>query len=112
MLDIQFIRDNKDKVQRAAAAKGSDVSIDELLTVDDERRELIASVEAVRQERNEQAAELKKGRPTPEQIEHGKALKQRIADKEAALEAVEGRYKSLLKLVPNVPSEATPIGDS
>ena len=45
MLDIKFIRENKDLVKEAARKKYIDVDIDELIEVDDKRRELLSRVE-------------------------------------------------------------------
>ncbi|HEU4984119.1 MAG TPA: serine--tRNA ligase, partial [Nitrososphaera sp.] len=110
MLDIQFIRDNPELVQEKSRQKGYDVAVDELLRADEERRRLLGEVEQVRAERNVLADQLKQGRPTPEQIEQGKALKQQLAELEARLEPVEDAYLGLLKAVPNMPFDYVPVG--
>ena len=50
MLDIKFIRENKDIVKAAATKKHIEVDIDRLIEVDDDRRKRIASFEAKKAE--------------------------------------------------------------
>ena len=54
----------------------------------------------------------KDGKPSPEQIEKGKQLKQKLADLDAEIEPVENLYERLLKAVPNMPLDDVPIGYS
>ena len=53
MLDINFIRENKDIVKDGAQKKGITVDIDKLIILDDQRRVLLKEVEAKRAEQNE-----------------------------------------------------------
>ena len=63
MLDIRFIRENAERVQTAATQKGYQVSIAQLLELDDSRRTLQRQVDELRQKRNEIAAKMKNGQP-------------------------------------------------
>jgi seryl-tRNA synthetase len=65
MLDIQYIRENSNRVSEAAAQKGYPVDVAELLQLDARRRELVTQIETVRSERNSLADKLKKGKPYP-----------------------------------------------
>jgi seryl-tRNA synthetase len=112
MLDIQFIRDNPDVVQQAAANKGVEVSVNELLELDRQRRDLIGRTGEIRAARNDLSARSKNSRPTEDMIQVGKELKLELASKEEQLAEFETRYRTLLKQLPNIPSEDTPIGDS
>lgn len=112
MLDIQFIRDNHQKVKDAAKAKNISVDIDELLTLDLKRRELLQGIEKLRKARNETAAQMKNGQPSPDLIAEGKRIKQSLAEIEAELEPTESEFKVLLKAVPNMPLDSVPIGSS
>lgn len=112
MLDIQFIRDNADQAKAAAKNKGINVDVDELLKLDEQRRKQITEIEAIRSERNEIAASMKGQKPSDEQIEKAKQLKDELQKLEEAFEPVDSRFKELLYLVPNIPSEDTPIGNS
>jgi seryl-tRNA synthetase len=111
MLDIKFIRENKEKVEEAIKNKRSKANLNDLLALDDKRRELLGQIDANRAKRNELAeAGKKEGKPSPEKIEEGKKLKEDIAAQEQALAIIEDEYLKTLCLVPNVPAEDTPIG--
>lgn len=110
MLDIQFIRENIQKVKDTAAAKNVAVDIDALLELDRKRRELLQEVEKLRKARNETAAQMKNGQPSPELIAEGKRIKEALNEFEAQLEPTEESYRKLLLSVPNVMEEDVPIG--
>ena len=74
MLDIQYIRENHKKVKQAASNKNISVDIDELLTLDQKRRELLQEIEKLRKARNETAAQMKNGIPAPELIAEGRRI--------------------------------------
>ena len=112
MLDIQFIRDNREVVEKAAQDKGAKVSIEELLKLDDQRRGLIQQIDEARAKRNELSNEMKGGKPSPESIAQVKEIKDQLTQLEDELEQIENDYKPLLDAVPNIPSEDTPVGDS
>jgi len=110
MLDIQFIRDNRELVEQSAAAKGTKVDISKLLAADEQRRKLIAEIETLRADRNNLASNGPAASPSAENIEKGKDLKKNIAEKQAALEPVEAEFNELLKDIPNVIPDDTPAG--
>lgn len=109
MLDIRFIRDNPELVQQAADNKGYDVSIRELLKSDESRRELQVKADELRTRRNEIAAQMKGGKPAPELVEQGKAIKIELAELENQLRSKEDEYLRLLKAVPNLPTADVPV---
>lgn len=113
MLDIQYIRDNTGNVREAAKNKKAHVDIDELLDVDGQRRLLLQEVEILRAKKNEVNTEITKasnGKERKETIEKGRDIKRELEEKEPLLKDLESRYIELMYLVPNVPSEDTPIG--
>lgn len=110
MLDIRFIRENAERVQEAARQKGYDVSIADLLTVDDQRRELQQAVDELRAKRNDIAAQMKGGRPEPSLIEQGKQIKAQLAEQETSLRNAEEGVAALLSQVPNVTADDVPLG--
>ncbi|MBX4188764.1 serine--tRNA ligase [Candidatus Saccharibacteria bacterium] len=110
MLDIRFVRENKELVEKSAAAKGYSVDVSKLLEVDDNRRKLIAEVERVRAERNQLADEMKSGQTDPGKIEHGKKLKDSLVQLEKQLGPVNDEYDKLLRQIPNVIPDDTPQG--
>lgn len=111
MLDIQFIRDNPDLVQRKTEEKGyKNVDVRKLLGIDSKRRELLMGVEDLRAQRNKLSDAMKGAKPTPEQIEQGKRLKEEIAVKEEELGKIEAQFTDAMWTVPNVTFDDVPLG--
>lgn len=112
MLDIQFIRDNPDLVVEKSKQKGYNIDVIQLLGFDKERRELLQQVEDLRRQRNEQAAAMKGGKPSQEQIAAGRDLRDKLGKLEHQLDAIEKEFIELLKKVPNMPTDDVPVGSS
>ena len=111
MLDIRYIRENADRVQESAKNKGyDDVSIARLLDTDEQRRQLQQQVDELRTWRNEIAGQMKGGKPAPELIEQGRALKEELAKLESDLRDVEAAFQAQMDAVPNVTLEDVPLG--
>lgn len=112
MLDIQFVRDNPSLVKEKSKQKGYDVDIDRLLDLDKKRREILAHVEELRRQRNDLAEGTKGQRPSEEQVSKGRQIKEDVAALEDQLALAEQEFLVLLKQVPNMPTEDTPVGAS
>ncbi len=110
MLDINYIRANRRKVEDAIHNKGYEIDLTEILALDDERKSLSQKIDDLRQERNKISAQMKNGKPDKELIEKGKALKKELSELEPKLSEVEKNYISKLKTVPNVPEDDVPVG--
>ncbi len=110
MLDIQFIRENPQTVEDKARQKGYEVNVHELLRLDEERRTLLGKLEALRGKRNDNAATMKGGKPTPEIIEQGKQIKTELVQLEQQFNDVDAAYTKLLAAVPNMPLADVPVG--
>ena len=111
MLDIRYIRENANRVQESAKNKGyNDVSIAHLLDTDEQRRQLQQQVDELRTRRNEIAGQMKGGKPAPELIEQGRALKEELAKLESDLRDVEAAFQAQMDAVPNVTLEDVPLG--
>ncbi|MBR3270221.1 serine--tRNA ligase [Candidatus Saccharibacteria bacterium] len=110
MLDVKFIRENLELVEKSTKEKGYKINIEEVLSLDDKRKEILSEVETLRAKRNEIAGKMKGGKPAPELIEEGKKIKTEVSEKEQALSTVETELKELLKQVPNVIFDDVPLG--
>lgn len=110
MLDINFIRQNLAEVERATREKGYKINLKHLLELDEQRRSELKSVEALRAERNDVAAQMKGGKPTPELIAQGKEIKNKLAAAEEKFNAVDREYNQLLRSVPNLIAADVPLG--
>lgn len=112
MLDIQFVRENPELVQEKSKQKGYAVDVAALLKLDEERRNLLVELEEARAKRNEHSNSLKQGRPTEEQIEKGKQLKETVTLLEQKLTPLDDDVIRLLKSIPNMPLDSVPVGVS
>lgn len=104
MLDINFIRDNLDKVRKSVEARKADVDIDKLLKLDDQRRQLIQQVDELRAKRNEAAKK--------KDMETGKKIKDELGGFKKQLDEVEKQWDDLILQVPNILMDEVPIGDA
>jgi seryl-tRNA synthetase len=104
MLDINFIRENKELVKKATEQKNIDFDIENLLEIDFKRRELILKVDELRQQKNTAA----KNRD----VEKGKEVKGQLDGLEESLRVIEKEFNNLMLYVPNIPATDAPIGDS
>ncbi len=112
MLDLKFIRENAEEVQANAQNKGYDVSISELISLDDERRAVLKVVDDLRERRNQNASKMKGGRPEQSLIDEGKQIKSELAEHEPRLAELEARVLALQKAVPNMTFADVPLGKS
>ncbi len=104
MLDINYIRDNKDLVKKGVADKQFDPSlVDRVLDLDEKRRKLLMEIEQLRAKRNKIAEEKKPS-------EEGKTIKDELKDKEPELEKVAAEFLETLQQIPNIPSAKAPVG--
>lgn len=103
MPDINYLKENKEKVLKAVKAKKIDVDLEKVLTLDDERREVLRQVEILRAKRNE-ASEAR-------DIEGGKRIKEELEGLEEQLKQKELELRPLVMQIPNVPLDTVPDGD-
>lgn len=114
MLDIKFIRENKDIVQLGAKKKHVDIDIDALIALDDKRKEALGSIEKKRAEQNAISEKITKATPEERQtmIADMKVVKDTLQKEEEALKEVMKSWQDMMLRVPNIPDMAVPEGDS
>ncbi|MBI2471056.1 MAG: serine--tRNA ligase [Planctomycetes bacterium] len=115
MLDINFIRNNPDKVKQAIANKHENAaSIDQILEVDTQRRSMIHACEQLKSKRNEHSKEVselkKKGQDASKIIEETKKIGDDIKSIEEKLKELDAQITNLMLRIPNVPAADVPIG--
>ncbi len=103
MLDINFIRDNLEKVKKSVSARKLEVDLDKLLKLDDERRKLTQEVDELRAKKNEAAKK--------KDIEAGKKIKVDLDGLEKQLNEVQSEWQQLMLQVPNILMDEVPVGD-
>ena len=110
MLDIRFIRENADLVQKSADAKRYKVNVADVLKIDEEKRGLQQQVDNLRAERNDIAAQMKGGKPDPQLIAQGKEIKAKLAELEEQLRDVDSKLTDGINSLPNIIFDDVPMG--
>jgi seryl-tRNA synthetase len=106
LIDLRAARNDPDRFRAGLARRGADGAFDELLAADERWRELVPRVDELR------GRQKLKGRPSPEQIEELKQVKEELRRVEDELAAAEAERDRLALLLPNVPHESVPDGDT
>jgi seryl-tRNA synthetase len=102
MLDLKFIRENIDQVRQAVANRQDIAPLDEILKLDQERRQKMRELDNLRQARKTVAREREK--------EKGRDLRIMIRDLEEEVRRLDEQLEELLLQVPNIPQPSVPIG--
>lgn len=113
MLDIKLIREKPEEIKKAIARKGAEPAlIDELLDLDQRRRELIAKLETFQGELNVQSKEIAQyhGQQKIDAIKEASESSEKIGQLKPELEKIDVEYKKIIQDIPNIPSDDTPDG--
>ncbi len=114
MLDLKFIRENKNLVKQGIKAKNEVDNVDAILTLDEQRRALIGETESLKAKRNDVSAKVgvmkKAGEDAGVLIAEMNEVKNRIQAIDDELKIVQDNVNALLLTVPNIPNSSVPIG--
>lgn len=112
MLDIKFIRENKNLVIQGAKAKRMNVDIEQLLSLDEAMRAKQTSLEALQSERNKLSKTI--GKAPAEEREALKAkvaeIKPELDELKKEVEKLQAEFNELLLLVPAPARKDVPVG--
>jgi seryl-tRNA synthetase len=106
MIDLRAARSDPDRFRTALARKGAGEAFDRLLDADERWRELVPQVDELR------GRQKLKGKPTPEQVEELKQVKEELRRLEEELSGAEAKRDRLALELPNLPHESVPDGDT
>ncbi|MDQ5893590.1 MAG: seryl-tRNA synthetase [Patescibacteria group bacterium] len=114
MLDIKFIRENKDIVQAGAQKKHVKIDIAELVALDDKRKEALTSIEKKRAEQNAISEKIPTASAEDRQkmINDMKVVKEALQKEEDSLKEIMKSWQDMMLRVPNIPDMSVPEGDS
>jgi seryl-tRNA synthetase len=118
MLDLAFVRDHLDLVEKKLRDRGMnpEAVLSDFHAIDTERRAAITKAETLKAERNkatEEIAQLKKNKQdATAQINQTKELRETIAEAEKAAEEADARLRNILVGIPNLPDDSVPVGKS
>ena len=112
MLALDFVKANRDTVERAIRDKGVSLNLDDLFSLDTQIRALKTEIDALRAERNAISAQFPKAAPE-EKAELGKRAKEagaRATRLEEQLAGEDAALKVLMLQLPGIPYGGAPVG--
>lgn len=115
MLDIKFIRENKDLIREAARKKHLDFDVETLLKIDEERLEILAKVEDLRNKQNkfsEIIPSINDAAEREQKINEMKSIKEDLQKQEEKLRDIMQNWQLQMLFVPNIPDMTVPDGES
>ena len=114
MLDLKFIRENVARVREGLAAKNAVGRLDELLALDEKRRELIVIVDELKAKKNaandEITSLLKQKQDPKEKIASMKTIASQVDALEPEQKAIDEKIHEILMFIPNLPHPSIPVG--
>src|SRR5437667_1122647 len=117
MLDLNYVRENLDRVRTALEKRGfAPAVLDDFVRADAERRGVIAESDALNAQRNSASREIgmlmKEGKSDEATLRRNEVneLKERIAELDELRDQAEARMREMLSTLPNIPHESVPVG--
>ncbi len=115
MLDLKFLRDNLEAVERRLATRGETIDLGAFRELDGNRRSLLGEAETLKAERNQVSALIGKTKDKSQvqgEIARMKEVSARIKELDEELRQVEDSLNSWLLTLPNLPDAQCPVGAS
>ena len=116
MLDIKLIRENPEKINELLKRRNPELSINEVIAIDEERRKIQTKAHELRAKRKSESQKIglmkKNGENTDEIQEDVRVLGDEIKELEEKQNALDFKQRDILLHIPNIPDETTPIGAS
>lgn len=116
MLDIKLIRENPEKINELLKRRNPDLSIDEVVKIDIERRAVQTQADELRAKRKTESQKIGEMKKNGENTDVIQEEVRKIGDEIKTLEEkeifLEEQQKTLLLNIPNTPDETTPVGTS
>ena len=114
MLDIKLIRENPEKINELLKRRNPDLSINEVIAIDEERRKIQTKADELRAKRKSESQKIgimkKNGENTDEIQEDVRLLGDEIKLLEEKQNSLDAKQRDILLHIPNIPDETTPIG--
>ena len=115
MLDVKRIRKNYEEVKERVEFRGKgDFGLSELKNLDEERREILADIEKMKNRQNTVSRQIptlkKEGKDTSVIMDEMKKLSSEIKSLDSKLDEIDDKYRLMLLSVPNTPNEKVPYG--
>jgi seryl-tRNA synthetase len=116
MISLKYIRENLDFVKNSLIKKKSDIDIDELMTLDEKRREYLQTVEELRASKNKTSNQISNMMKVRKDAESEIALMQNITNEikgiEKKLKLIETSINEKIYYIPNIVHDTVPDGEN
>ena len=116
MLDIKWVLNNMDAVKGFLKKRNSDLSLDGIVQLDEERKKLqqkFDELRALQNQKSKEISQLKKEKKDAQSvIDEMQAVAKQVKELGADQSAVEEKLKAILLTVPNLPHDSVPVGKS
>lgn len=119
MLDLKRIRNNPEEIKKALANRGEDFkesTIDEIISLDEERRNILVEVENLKSKRNQASAEIPKLKKAGEDVAPIMAEMRELGDEikryDIKLSEVDEKLEYIMLRMPNIPNPQVPEGET
>lgn len=116
MLDIKLIRENPENINELLKRRNPELSINEVIAIDEERRKIQTKADELRAKRKSESQKIglmkKNGENTDEIQEDVRVLGDEIKELEEKQNSLDFKQRDILLHIPNIPDETTPIGAS
>lgn len=116
MLDIKLIRSNPELVKVAMKNRNKDMDavVDEIIAIDEKRREISTKNDGLKARQNAVSRQIpimkKNGEDTAAVMEEMKKLSEAIKQDDAVISDLEAKQRELVLTIPNIPHESVPVG--
>lgn len=114
MLDLKLIRENPEAVKQGIESKNEKSRVDEILAIDEKRRELILQTDELKAKRNQASSQIpqmkRAGQDTTALMAEMKKVSDDISLLDSQLKDVEEELDNILMYIPNLPHESVPKG--
>ncbi len=108
MIDIRYIREHTAEIKKNCEIRHIKINIDDLLSIDEEKKGIQQKIENLRNERN--VGSKLKEKPSPEAIKRMKEIGEEIKNLEIRLNPLEEKYTELVLKIPNLTHPRSPVG--
>ncbi|MCR1935628.1 serine--tRNA ligase [Clostridium tepidum] len=119
MLDLKRIRNNSNEIKKALSNRGEkfDINIiDQVLKLDEERRNILGKVEILKNKKNQVSPKVPKLKKEGKDVSHIVAEMKKLSDEiknfDAILSQIDEKIQYIMLRIPNIPNPKVPDGET
>lgn len=116
MLDLKLLREDLARVKERLATRGTDISWDEFVSLDQARRDALSNLEKLKEQKNRLSGVIGKAKKSGGDLNllmrEVEEVSEAIRKGEGPLAEMESRFEKFMLTVPNLPESSVPVGRS